>query len=261
MNLQAKYPTIEHQNAAGTIIDFFAPITEIETLCLICSCARGKASKDSCLDVLVLGRPEVMSTAHTELQKMWEEFYTKTPIFQRLAAVGKYAHVDLEFSDGQFVPTPRGWTGGPDEFELVIGNSLVYSVVLHQKSDYFHQLREKWLPYYDEVLRQKRLRMARAYCLNNLEHIQLYVPRGLHFQSFNRLYDAFREFLQSLFIAHRTYPIAYDKWIEEQIVDILGLSHLYTQLPYLFEVSNFEGTDILDKANLLRNLLDAYAPV
>ena len=130
---------------------------KLDTLCLTCSCARGKASRDSCLDMLVLGR-----TRTANLEKAWEEFYATAPVFQELAAVGKYAHVDLEFSDGHFAPTPRGWTGGPDEFELVIGrNYLVYSVVLHQNGDYFDALREKWLPYYDEQLRQQRLAIAR----------------------------------------------------------------------------------------------------
>ena len=261
MNLQAKYPTIEHQNAAESVIDFFAPLDKIDALCLTCSCARGKATKDSCLDLLVIAKPEVISTSQGGLEKMWTEFYTTAPVFQRLAAVGKYAHVDLEFSDGHFLPRQRGWTGGPDEFELVIGNYLVYSVVLHQKSSYFQQLKEKWLPYYDEDLRQKRLRTTRDYCLNNLDHIPLYVARGLHFQSFNRFYDAFREFLQALFIAHRTYPIAYDKWIQEQIVDILEMPQLYVQLPRLFELDNFESTHIVEKAELLRSLLTTYAPV
>ena len=181
--------------------------------------------------------------------------------FQKLAAVGKYAHIDLEFSDGHFAPTARGWTSGPDEFELVIGNYLVYSVPLHQKSDYFDELKAKWLPYYDETLRRDRLLMVRQYCLNNLDHIPSYIERGLHFQCFNRFYDAFREFLQALFIARRTYPIAYDKWIQEQIVEILGLPELYHQLLCLFEIQNFESREILDKANILRGLLDEYAPV
>ena len=85
--------------------------------------------------------------------------------------------------------------------------------------------------------------------------------RGLHFQCFNRFYDAFREFLQALFIARRTYPIAYDKWIQEQIVEILGLPKLYERLPRLFEIHNFESHEILDKANTLRSLLDKYAPM
>ena len=71
MNL---YPTPEHQHAAKTVVDFFAAVSEIEAVCLICSCARGKASRDSCLDILVLGRPEAMSTAQADLQRIWDEF-------------------------------------------------------------------------------------------------------------------------------------------------------------------------------------------
>ena len=258
MNL---YPTPEHQYAAEAIVEFFTAIPEIEAVCLTCSCARGKASRDSCLDMLILGRPETMSTAQVGVQKAWDAFYTTAPVFQKLAAVGKYAHVDLEFSDGHFAPTSRGWTSGPDEFELVIGNYLVYSVPLHQKSDYFDELKAKWLPYYDETLRRDRLLMVRKYCLNNLDHIPSYIARGLHFQCFNRFYDAFREFLQALFIARRTYPIAYDKWIREQVVEILGLPELYNQLLYLFEIHNFESNEILDKANILRGLLEEYTSI
>ena len=258
MNL---YPTPEHRSTAEAIVEFFTAIPEIEAVCLICSCARRKASRDSCLDILVLGRPEAMSTAQEAIQKIWGEFYTTAPIFQKLAAVGKYAHVDLEFSDGHFVPTEHYWVGGPDEFELVIGNYLVYSVPLYQRGNYLNELKAKWLPYYDETLRHDRLSMVRKYCLNNLDHIPLYIERGLHFQCFNRFYDAFREFLQALFIARRTYPIAYDKWIQEQIVEILGLPKLYQQLPRLFETRNFESHEILNKANILRDLLDEYAPI
>ncbi len=103
--------------------------------------------------------------------------------------------------------------------------------------------------------------MVREYCLNNLDHIPLYVKRGLHFQCFHRFYDAFREFLQALFIARRAYPIAYDKWIQEQIVEILELPDLYDQLLHLFEIRNFTSHEILDKANILGGLLDKYAPV
>ena len=48
----------------------------------------------------------------------------------KLRRVGRYSHVDLDFVDGCFVPKTRGWTSGPDEFELEIGNTLVYSVLL-----------------------------------------------------------------------------------------------------------------------------------
>ena len=57
--------------------------------------------------------------------------------------------------------------------------------------------------------------MVRRYCLNNLNHIPLYVNRASYFQAFDRPYNAIQEFLQALFIAYQTYPIAYAKWIRE----------------------------------------------
>lgn len=256
-----RYPTREHQHAAEAIVDFFSGNRAVEAVCLICSCARGRASRDSCLDILVLGRPETMVTAQTTFQEAWETFYETASIFRDLAAVGKYSHVDLELSDGDFTPTPHSWVGGPDEFELVVGNYIAYSVPLYEKGDYFQTLRAKWLPYYAEGLRCERLSMVRKYCLNNLDHIPLYVERGLYFQCFNRFYDAFREFLQALFIARSTYPIAYDKWIQEQIVEILGSPELYAQLVGLLEIRDFESDEILDKAETLKGLLDEYAPM
>ena len=98
--------------------------------------------------------------------------------------------------------------------------------------------------------------MVRGFCLNNLDHIPLFVARGLYFQSFHRLYDAFREFLQALFISRRTYPIAYDKWIREQVEEILGRPDLYRRLPGLFEISHFESDEIARKAEELRALLE-----
>ena len=117
----------------------------------------------------------------------------------------------MDFVDGCFVPTPRDWTSGPDEFELEIGNTLVYSVSLCERGPYFKRLKAKWLPYHDEELRQERLATVRQFCLNNIDHIPLYVDRGLYFQAFDRLYNAFQEFLQALFISRRTYPVAHDK--------------------------------------------------
>lgn len=95
---------------------------------------------------------------------------------------------------------------------------------------------------------------------NNLHHIPLYVERGLYFQSFDRLYNPFQEFLQALFIARRTYPIAYNKWIREQVEEILGLPELYAQLPRLLEIRHFESREIAEKAVTLERLLEAYAP-
>ena len=84
------------------------------------------------------------------------------------------------------------------------------------------------------------------------------MDRELYFQAFHRLYDASREFLQALFISRRTYPIAYDKWIREQVEEILGMPELYRQLPHLFEIEHFESGEIAKKAELLNHLLEKH---
>jgi predicted nucleotidyltransferase len=258
MQISATYPTIEHTQASEVVVDFFSVCPDVEAVILIGSCARGKATPDSCLDFLVLVLPEVLSTEKAALEQRWSNFYETEDVFKVLRQVGKYSHVDLDFINGCFVPKPRSPTSGPDEFELEIGNTLVYSVSLWERSNYLEYLKARWLPYYDESLRRKRLAMVRRYCLDNLDHIPMFVDWGLYFQAFHRLYDAFREFLQALFISRGTYPIAYDKWIREQIEEILGMPELYQQLRKLFEIEHFESQEISRKAEALGRLLKEY---
>ncbi len=249
------YPTPEHARAAQAVVELFSGAPEPEAVLLTCSCARGKASRDSCLDVSILVPP---GRAPGRLEALWDAHRRDEP-FRRLEAVGRYAHVDLLLVDGAFAPRPRGWTDGPDEFELEIGNALAWSVPLWSRGPRLEDLRRRWLPYYGEALRAERLAAARRYCRNDLDHIPLYVERGLYFQSLGRLWNAFREFLQALFIARRVYPIAYDKWIREQVVEVLGLEPLYRELTGLFELSRLESDELARKASALGALLDRYA--
>ncbi len=258
MQAGAYYPTTEHARAADAIVAFLSHESEIAAIMLTGSCARGKATPDSCLDLAVLVQPEVLSTQRPALQRRWEDVAGASTEIAALLNVGAYSHVDLDFFDGCFVPRPRGWTSGPDAFELEIGNTLVYTTPLWERSGDVTGLRERWLPYYDERLRRRRLEEVRRYCLNNLDHIPLYVDRGLYFQAFHRLYDAFREFLQALFIARRIYLIAYDKWVREQIEEILGLPELYQRLARVFEIDHFKGPVIAAKARELRLLVEQY---
>lgn len=195
-----------------------------------------------------------------KLESDWAKFEEAEITIKNLKMVGKYSVVHLDFLDGVFAPQERDEASGPDGFELGIGNLLAYSVPLWQSSDYLTSLKKQWLPYYNDELRTERLSMVKDYCRNNLHHIPLYIERGLYFQSFDRLYNAYREFLQALFIAHRAYPIAYNKWIREQVEEILGLPALYAQLTHLFEIHHFESTEIVDKAREVEQLLEQYAP-
>lgn len=120
---------------------------------------------------------------------------------------------------------------------------------------YFKELQKKWLPYYNEELRLQRLIMTRNACEYDLNHIPVFIKRGLYFQAFDILCKAFHEYLQTLFIANKTYPIAYNKWIKYQIVDILNKRDLYQKLSPILSVSNIESDEINDKVEMLRELL------
>jgi predicted nucleotidyltransferase len=256
---QSVYPTPEHERAAAAIVAHFAARGDIEAVLLVGSTARGKAGRDSCLDITVLVRPEILAPRRDDMQQQWTERYETAEVFRAVRGVGKYSHVDLDIINGCFTPGYHGWTSGPDEFELEIGNALVYSQPLYQRGTYLDDLKAHWLPYYAEDLRRQRLDMVLRFCYNNLDHIALFVERGLYFQAFHRLYDAYREFLQALFISRRVYPIAYDKWIRQQVEEILGLPELYRQLPRLFEIRRFESSELADKAEDLRKLVTTHA--
>lgn len=251
------YPTPQHADAADAVVAFFSMRPGVDAVLLTCSCARGKATPDSCLDITVL-IPEGRDA--TPLWQAWEAHYATDPVFYALRQVGAFANVDLDIIDGVFEPDPdaHGWTTGPDAFELEIGNTLVYSVPLWKRNERVEQLRAAWLPYYDEDLRIERLAMVRRYCLNNLDHIPLYAPRGLVFQCLARLQMAYGEFLQALFIARRTYPIAYDKWIREQLEDSLELPELYGQSLTIFEIQALESSKIIERSKRLKGMLEKY---
>jgi hypothetical protein len=253
------YPTPQHERSAQAIVEYFSRRPGVSAVLLTCSCARGKASPDSCLDIDVLA-PHLAQEARTALEQEWEGFQARNTVFQDLKSVGAFSQVDLNFHDGQLDParSQHGWTSGADEFELEVGNLLAYSVPLWEGDSAYHDLKAAWLPYYGEELRRQRLEMALRFCRNNLAHIPLYVGRGLYFQAFKRLYNAFGEFLQALFIARRTYPIAYDKWVREQVVEILGLDELYPRLVHLLEVCQLESDELVQKADELEGLISTH---
>ncbi len=260
MQLQVTYPTLEHQNAADVIVDYFVSNYKIDAVLLVNSCARGKATRDSCLDIVVLAKPDPSRSSLQTLEAGWVELEKSNQTIKDLYNAGKYSVVHPDFISGIFVPREQDEAAGPDDFEIEVGNFLAYSVPLWEGSDYYRQLKGQWLPYYPEELRRQRLDKVRWFCLNNLHHIPLYIERGLYFQSFDRLYNAYREFLQAVFIARRTYPIAYNKWIREEVEEILGLPELYAQLSHLFEIRQFESYEIAEKAKEVEQLLEKYAP-
>jgi predicted nucleotidyltransferase len=63
------YPTSEHEKAAEKVTAHFSKVSEVDSVLLTCSCARGKASPDSCLDMAVLVKAEISTDTMNEINK------------------------------------------------------------------------------------------------------------------------------------------------------------------------------------------------
>jgi hypothetical protein len=246
------YPTEAHARAADEIVTFFAADQRTDAVLLTNSCARGKATPDSCLDVQVLARdPDALWEA-------WERHAAGSPAIAALAGAGRFSELHLDVIGGSVAVGPVMDEGRLDMLEVTVGNLLVHAVPLWSTGRRLEELRAEWLPYYDEELRRERLEAVSYYARHDLDHIEPYLDRGIYFQSFARLYRAFQAFLMGLHIAGRTYPLSYDKWIHEQVAENLGLPHLYERLPSILEVSRLRSRELAGKADLLRALLDEY---
>lgn len=257
--VQLAYPTPLHEKAAEAAYNFFHPLPEVDTVLVVNSLARGQGIPESDLDMNVLVRQDVPAEEIARLEAAWREERTKNEALRRFAASGEHAHVHLDVVNGQFVPETWDDGGGPDGFELGIGNMLAYGAPMHHVGPHYRALQAQWLPFYGEELRAQRLEMARSACAYDLGHVPFFVKRELYFQAFDRLYKAFQEFLQALFIARRVYPLAYNKWIRMQVEDWLGLPELYRELPPVISVSSIESDMLIEKARVLHALLDQYA--
>jgi hypothetical protein len=257
MPTNPQFPTPIHQQAAEEIVHF-ARTLPVHAVLLVNSCARGTATAQSDLDIALLIDPELFASERRQLDRAWSERYQNVPIFRELEQLGRFSSVHLDFFDGQWTPEVWDDGGGPDAFEIEIGNRVAYSAPLWEGGNMFADLRARWLPYYGDELRKARLKMVIDACLLDFERIPFLVARGLIFYAFDRLYHSFQEFLQALFIAHRIYPIAYNKWIREQIEDWLGLPALYSELPHVLEINRLQPEDLIEKAEYLRRLLATW---
>jgi hypothetical protein len=257
--LKPAFPTELHRAATEAVVDHLSPDQRIEAILLANSCARGKAVAQSCVDIAVLVAPGDWHSLAIEDRPRLNAFLESDRACVALRAAVPWGGVELDFITGEFEPGEHGWTTGPDYYEVEIGNALAWTHPLLLRGQRFETLRDRYLPYYDEGQRQARLQMVIHYAANNLEHIAPYAGRGLYDQAFKRLYHAFEEYLQALFIQRRIYPIAYDKWLQEQLVEILHEPALYEELLAIVALASFTQRRLGDRARRLGALLKQLA--
>jgi predicted nucleotidyltransferase len=250
------FPTKLHQDAAELIRDYFMAIPGVDTVLVVNSCARGQAVPESDLDFAILVEPEIRPDERRNMENAWQIYSQTQKTILKYKQSHRFAHLHLDIIAGNYEPLDMG-NGEPiDYFEIEIGNQICYSAPMYASGAYFRVLQDKWLPYYNEELRLQRLHMSKEACAYDLDRIPVFVNRELYFQSFDILYKAFQEYLQTLFIANSTYPIAYNKWIKEQVAKWLHKPDLYKALSPILSISNIESNKINDKARDLRMLLN-----
>jgi predicted nucleotidyltransferase len=255
MILNPVFPTVLHQDAAEVVRDYFLSLPTTDTVLVVNSCARGLAVPESDLDFAILVKP---GTSKKEIEKAeadWQVYSNNHKTILNYKSSSAYAHLHLDVIDGNYSPT-KIENGEPiDYFEVEIGNQICYSAPMSITGEYLQELQNKWLPFYNDELQQQRLEGSVKACEYDLDHIPYFVKRELYFQAFDILCKAFQEYLQSLFIANKVYPIAYNKWIKEQVVKWLNKPDLYSKLSPILSVSNIESKEVNDKAMLLHKLL------
>jgi predicted nucleotidyltransferase len=260
MKQVTNFPTVLHQEAAGVVTSYFSAIPQVDTILLVNSCARGVAAPESDLDFAILVEPGTSAFQRMEIETAWQSYSNSQATLSRFNHSGPFAHLHLDVIEGNYQPGILEKAGPIDYFEVEIGNQICYSAPLGVKGPYFQELQNRWLPYYDEERRIERLNFLLADCKHGIDHIAVFAKRGLHFHAFDLLYKTFQQFLQALFIANKTYPIAYNKWIREQVVKWLNMPELYPKLLPILTISDIESAEIIENSRKLASLLNSLSP-
>lgn len=237
--------TPAHRTALDLAVGFLSGLDDVDAVLLVGSWSRGIGHEQSDIDLAALTRAPV--------EAEWDRAEARRHADAILEPLTRWSTIEVDSFDGDLRPEPRGWTSGPDDFELRIGNWVAHAQPLWERGEAFRALQARWLPYYDDELRARRLAEVVMYCRNDLDHIPWSLDRGDRFQAFDRLYHAAQEFVQALFIERRIYPVAYDKWLEQQLRDLLGLPEVARRLERVLDVARIEeGAAEIDR------LLDEY---
>lgn len=250
------FPTALHSEVAEIVKDYFIKFDTTDTVLIVNSCARGQASAESDLDIAILVKEGVSNAAIKTLYNRWLKYSTANKTISAYKNSGMYRHLHLDVINGIYTPTPIEPGEPIDYFEVEIGNQVCYAATMNDDGKFFKSLQQKWLPYYNEELRLQRLKNIIDACHYDLDHIAFYKKRSLHFHAFYILYKAFEEYLQALFIANKTYPLAYNKWIRYQVTELLQKPSLYPLLGPVLSIADIEGDEINNKVVLLTQLLN-----
>jgi len=101
------FPTDTHARVADAIAHTFATDDAVDTILITNSCARGRATPESDLDLVLLATAGLSALAVAGLEARWAAFLAHDSDVQEFRNTGPFAHVHADVITGVY--TPNVW--------------------------------------------------------------------------------------------------------------------------------------------------------
>jgi hypothetical protein len=223
---QVRFPTPHHERLLRSAIERFEPDPRVKAMLLTNSLGRNQGDRFSDLDFAV--------------------FVSDADVAGYKEAAGKLrfacaeVEVHMAATTLRFVPGEMDWND-LDQFEIRVGNFLAHPRLLFDRDGAWSEARARHLPYYDGALADSRGRRFAELLAWQVEHGRIAVERGLAFEAAQRIVQSLSLFFAALFVRRRVYPVDYQKRIEHQVSEWLGLPEAARQARAALA---FDGNDV-----------------
>lgn len=206
-------------------------------------CCSGKSDIDICIHLDKKYQEEIdelITTIENELSNISSIFLVKPRFIKDFkdARIETFIIInnitfDLTFSfDYQYVGTSP-YEVVRDNFEVHIGSIYVYGVNIYGK----RPNEDKYLPYYNENLRKKRLHSLIEYIYSKIDKISNIRVNQARYDELTVMYKTRKVLLQYVFIQKRKYPWSLEKDIEMQLREILKVNDKELKRLLIFPIS------------------------
>src|SRR3954468_19141202 len=142
MTFTPKFPTKLHQDTAELIKDYFLTFTSVDTVLIVNSCARGKATPESDLDFSILVKPGVTKDEIKNIETAWLTYSANQSTLLKYKQSTPFAHIHLDIIDGNYEPIFLEAGEPIDYFEIEIGNQICYAAPMDKAGFYFQELQK-----------------------------------------------------------------------------------------------------------------------
>jgi predicted nucleotidyltransferase len=227
------YPSKLHREIAEKLAKYYSGWRSVYAVVVVGSLANGFAAKDSDIDLCVL-------TDNFDAKKYARSNQIRFDAYSRMGARVEWRYrgieeflyfgdirVDLEFSNGDYAAYTDPFDVVRDGYELSVGNVFAYGAPVYLRPDgKYWAKRRRVLPYYDERLRNTRIRALKREFEYKSGRVTRNVERGNFLMALEDLVVAWREFAQLVFMVKKVYPVSYDKWLAQQDEKLLGSKRL-----------------------------------